>query len=133
MNATVVAVLAFAGILGATLLGMRLRAWLPDHHLSPETKETVRLGMGMVVTMTALLLGLLVASAKGSYDVQRTQVIQMSGKLGYLDRVLSIYGPETVEMRQLLRVSTDGLIQQLWSDRSSPEQAGAAISEAQVC
>ena len=132
MNGTVVAVLAFAGILGATLLGMRLRVALPDHHLSQETKDTVRLGMGLVVTMTALLLGLLIASAKGSYDAQRTQVIQMAGKVGYLDRVLSLYGPETGDIRQLLRLSIDGLIQKLWADRSSRAQADPAISEAQA-
>lgn len=133
MNATFVAVLAFVGILGATLLGMRLRAALPDHQLSSETKETVRLGMGLVVTMTALLLGLLVATAKGSYDIQRSQVIQMAGKVGYLDRVLSLYSPETGEIRQLLRVSTDSLIQKLWSDRGLPEaQVGPSLSEAQA-
>ena len=100
MNATVIAVLAFVGILGATLLGMRLRSALPDHHLSAETKDTVRVGMGLVATMTALLLGLLIASAKGSYDTQRSQVILMAGKVGYLERVLVIYGPETAEARQ---------------------------------
>lgn len=118
MNATVVAVLAFAGILATTLIGMRLHAALPDHHLSAETKETVRLGMGLVATMTALLLGLLIATAKGSYDIQRSQVIQMAGKVGYLERVLTLYGPETAEIRPLLRVSTEGLIQKLWSGRT---------------
>ena len=121
MNAAVIAGLAFAGILGTTLLGMRLRAALPDHHLSAETKETVRLGMGLVATMTALLLGLLIATAKGSYDAQRSQVIQMAGKVGYLERVLAFYGPETAEIRPLLRVSTEGLIQKLWLDRRSLE------------
>lgn len=121
MNAAVIAGLAFAGIFGTTLLGMRLRAALPDHHLSAETKETVRLGMGLVATMTALLLGLLIATAKGSYDTQRSQVIQMAGKVGYLERVLSIYGPETTEILPLLRTSTEGLIQKLWLDRRSLE------------
>ncbi len=82
MNATIVGVLAFAGILGATLVGMRLRAVLPEHHLSTETKDTVRIGMGLVATMTALLLGLLIATAKGSYDTQRGHVILMAGKVG---------------------------------------------------
>ena len=121
MNAAVIAGIAFVGILGTTLLGMRLRAALPDHHLSAETKETVRVGMGLVATMTALLLGLLIATAKGSYDTQRSQVIQMAGKVGYLERVLDIYGPETAEIRPLLRESTEGLIQKLWLDRSSSE------------
>ncbi len=106
---------------------MRLHAALPDHHLNPDTKETVRVGMGLVATMTALLLGLLIATAKGSYDTQRGQVIQMAGKVGYLERVLTMYGPETAEIRSLLRVSTEAVIQKLWSDSSSPEaQLGAA-------
>lgn len=133
MNATVVAVLAFAGILGTTLFGMRLKVRLPDNQLSPETKETVRVGMGLVATMTALLLGLLIASAKGSYDIQRSQVIQMAGKAGYLDRVLTIYGPETAEIRSLLRVSTEGMIQKLWSDqRSSEAHEERGLSTAQA-
>lgn len=132
MNVTVIAAIAFVGILGMTLLGMRLNAALPDHQLSPETKETVRLGMGLVATMTALLLGLLIATAKGSYDAQRSQVIQMAGKVGYLDRVLTLYGPETTEIRQRLRATTTGMVQRLWSDGRLPEaQAGPAISEAQ--
>jgi Protein of unknown function (DUF4239) len=133
MNAAVIGLLAFAGILGATLLGLRLRAALPDHHLSAETKDTVRVGMGLVATMTALLLGLLVASAKGSYDNQRSQVILMSAKVSYLDRVLVIYGPETADTRKLLRESTEGLIQKLWPDRGSPvAQVDPAISTGQA-
>jgi len=119
MNAAVIALLAFAGILGATLLGMRLRSALPDHHLSAETKDTVRVGMGLVATMTALLLGLLVASAKGSYDAQRSQVILIAAKVNFLDRALVIYGPETADSRKLLRESTVVLMQKLWPDGSS--------------
>lgn len=133
MNATVIAGLAFAGILGATFLGMRLRAALPDHHLSSETKDTVRLGMGLVATMTALLLGLLIASAKGSYDAQRSQVIQMAAKVVFLERVLVIYGPETAETRTQLHGTTEGMIQTLWPDRGSQEaQVDPTTSMAQA-
>ena len=133
MNAAAIAGIAFVGILGTTLLGMRLRAALPDHHLSAETKETVRVGMGLVATMTALLLGLLIATAKGSYDTQRSQVIQMAGKVGYLERVLTIYGPEAAEIHPLLRESTEGLIQKLWLDRSSSEtQVDPVLSSGQA-
>ncbi|HXQ32891.1 MAG TPA: hypothetical protein VN843_02595, partial [Anaerolineales bacterium] len=68
MNAHLIALLAFAGIFGASLVGMWLRKALPDQHFNAETKECVRLGMGLLATMTALLLGLLIASANGSYD-----------------------------------------------------------------
>jgi hypothetical protein len=89
--------------------------------------------MGLIATMTALLLGLLIASAKGSYDTQRSEVIQMAGKVGFLDRALAVYGPETAETRALLRGSTEGLIQKLWPDRRSQQaQVDPAISTAQA-
>lgn len=133
MNSTFIALLAFAGILGAVFLGMRLRSVLPDHHLSPETKDTVRVGMGLVATMTALLLGLLIASAKGSYDTQRSQVIQMAAKVGFLDRALAIYGPETAEARDQLRRSTESAIQLIWPDKKSGGgQQDPAIPTAQA-
>jgi hypothetical protein len=132
MNATFIAGLAFVGILGTTIIGLRLHAALPDHHLSAETKDTVRLGMGLVATMTALLLGLLIATAKGSYDAQRSQVIQMVAKVSFLDRVLGIYGPETAEARTLLRGSTEGLIEKLWPDGSPETQQDPAISTGQA-
>lgn len=131
MNATVIAGLAFVGILGATIVGLRLHAALPDHQLSPETKDTVRLGMGLVATMTALLLGLLIASAKGSYDSQRSQVIQLSAKVSFLDRVLAFYGPETAESRTLLRESTEGLILKLWPNNSAEGQGDPALATGQ--
>jgi hypothetical protein len=89
--------------------------------------------MGLVATMTALLLGLLIASAKGSYDNQRSQVIVMSAKVSFLDRVLFFYGPETAETRTLLRGSTEGMVQKLWPGRSSQvAEADPAISTGQA-
>ena len=96
------------------MLGMYLRAALPDRQLSPETKDSVRLGMGLVATMTALLLGLLVASAKDLYDARRREVIHLGGALDFLVRVLGFYGPEAAEAGEMLRGLNEGLIQQLW-------------------
>ena len=117
MDSLVIAGIAFAIVFGATLVGLRLRDKAPNH-LGGETKDTVRLGMGLIATMTALLLGLLVASAKGSFDTQRNEVIQMAARLAYLDRVLNLYGPETADARVMLRQTTDSLIHQLWPDKT---------------
>src|SRR5258705_2425617 len=125
MNPNVIALLAFLGIFGAALLGMRPRTALPEHHLTQETKDTVRLGMGLVATMTALLLGLLIASAKGSYDTQRGEVIQMAGKIDFLDHVLAIYGPETAETRERLRRATESAIHLMWPDKGAEVNADA--------
>ena len=75
--------------------------------------------MGLVATMSALVLGLLVSSAKGSYDTERSEVIQMAAKVAFLDRVLSIYGPEAVEARARFHEAVNAAIRQMW-----PEQAG---------
>ncbi|MCM3903201.1 MAG: DUF4239 domain-containing protein [Pyrinomonadaceae bacterium] len=132
MNSSVIALIAFTSIFGAALLAMRLRAALPDHHLGADSKDAVRVGMGLVATMTALLLGLLIASAKGSYDSQKTQVIQIAAKVGFLDRVLAIYGSETVPARELLRRDVESIIPRLWPDKQSREATNPTAAQAQA-
>jgi hypothetical protein len=116
--------LAFACILGGAFLGMVLRAFLPEHHLSADSKDLVRVGMGLVGATTALVLGLMVASAKGSYDTQKSELVQMSAGIVVLDRILAHYGPETKEVRELLRAATTRALAQIWpEDRSRPSPA----------
>ena len=67
-------------LFGAGLLGVRVRAALPEDHLSSETKDAVKVGMGLVATMAALVLGLLVASTKGSHDTQKSEVSADGGQ-----------------------------------------------------
>lgn len=95
--------IVFACVFGGALLGMLLRNVLPEHHLSADSKDVVKLGMALIATMSALVLGLLIASAKGSYDAQSHEVIQMSANIIQLDRVLARYGPETREARGVIR------------------------------
>jgi len=122
-------------VFGGALLGMYLRTRLSQHHLSSESKDLVRLGVGLIGTMSALVLGLLVASAKGSYDTQRSELIQMSSKIVVLDRVLAHYGPETKEARDLLRLTVTGMLEQFWPgsvprrvERKLPGTGGAGES-----
>jgi hypothetical protein len=105
----------FACVFGGALVGMLLRATLPAHHLNADSKDVVKLGMGLVATMSALVLGLLVASAKSSFDAQGTQLKQMSANVVLLDRVLAHYGPETKEARAALRATVASAIDQVWS------------------
>ncbi|HEV2715864.1 MAG TPA: hypothetical protein VGU64_11420, partial [Terriglobales bacterium] len=94
MNTTLTAVIVFACLIGAVVLGRSFRRLLPEDHLTADSRDTIKLAMGLVATMSALVLGLLVSSAKGSYDTERSEVIQMAAKVAFLDRVLAIYGPE---------------------------------------
>src|SRR4030095_6356869 len=123
MNSTVVGALVFAVLFGAGILGVRVRAMLPEDHLSPETKDGVKVGMGLVATMAALVLGLLVASTKGAYDTQKSEVAQMAAKIVFLDRVLANYGSESAESRDLLRRSVGSAINHMWPDKKSSQTA----------
>jgi hypothetical protein len=119
MNSNFIGIIAFASIFGSSLVGMRLHSALPNHHLNAETKEVVRLGMGLIATMTALLLGLLVATAKGSYDTQRNEVILIAGRVAFLDRALTLYGQEATATRQILRRAVESAIPRMWQDKHS--------------
>ena len=119
MNASLLLLLIFGCVFGAGYLATRLRAAMPEHHLSADTKDTVKLAMGLVATMTALVLGLLVASAKGNYDTEKSSVTAMSAKFVVLDRILAHYGPETKPSRDLLHQSVEKLIARLWPDQKS--------------
>jgi len=119
MSATIVGVIVFAGVFGGALLGLRLRAALPQPHLSAETKDVVKLAMGLVATMTALILGLLLASAKGSYDTQKSGVIEMSAKVAFLDQMLALYGPEAADARLVLRGTVESSLASIWPEGKS--------------
>ncbi len=111
----------FACVFGGALAGMGLRAVLPEHHRSTESKDIVKLGMGLIGAMAALVLGLLVASAKESYDTQKNELTALSSKVLFLDRALAHYGPETKEIRVALRGLVAGAVDQIWAkDPSLP-------------
>jgi len=82
-------------------------------------RDVVRLGTGLIGTIAALVLGLLIASAKGSYDTQSTQVMQMTSNVILLDNLLAQYGPETNDIRNLLRRSIVVLADRMWREKSS--------------
>lgn len=110
-------------IFGATLAGLALRKVLPADHLSGETKDTVKLGVGMIATLAALVLGLLVNSAKNSLDVLNNGFVNSGAKIVQLDQALERYGPSAATVRERLRkVVEEGLIM-LWPE----EEPGNAI------
>ena len=78
MNNLEMSLITFICVFGGALLGMAVKRALPDHHLSSESKDSVKVGMGLVATMSALVLGLLVASAKSSYDSQSNELTAAS-------------------------------------------------------
>jgi hypothetical protein len=133
MNSIVIGFIVFACCFGGALFGMFLSTRLPEQHLSGDSKNIVNLGMGLVGTMTALVLGLLVASAKSYYDNQSTELTAMSAEIVLLDRVMAHYGPETQEVRALLHGAVARTLELLWpqdserNPRLAPRAAGGEI------
>ncbi len=133
MNSIIIRLFVLACTFGGALLGMLLRAVLPERHLSADSKETVRLGMGMVATMAALVLGLLVASAKNFYDTQSSDLTQLSANVVLLDRVLAHYGPEAKEARDSLRSAAARSLNLIWHQNSQqPPQTEPAAAGGEI-
>ena len=119
MNSIVVSSIVLAIILAGVLLGAFLRNALPGHHLADDSKDAIRLGTGLVGTIAALVLGLLIASAKSSYDSQSSRVTQTTASIVLLDQVLAQYGPEAREARALLRSAIAPLVERIWRENNS--------------
>jgi len=119
MNTTLTALIVLACLIGAVLLGMVLRRCLPDRHLSSDSRDVIKLAIGLVATMSALVLGLLVSSAKGSYDTERSEVIQMAAKVAFLERVLTVYGPEAAEARMRFHEAVEEAVRAMWPREAS--------------
>lgn len=119
MIISLIAVILFVGLVGVSLLGGRLARLLPEEQLSAESKDAVKLAMGLIATMTAVLLGLLITSAKGTYDTEESEVMQMASKVAFLDRVLRLYGPEAADARRELRDAVADGVQHIWPAKRS--------------
>lgn len=124
MSPVGISAIVFVSVFGGALAGIGLRAILPEHHLSSESKDVVKLSMGLVATMSALVLGLLVASAKSSFDTQGNELTDLSARIVLLDRMMAHYGPETKDARAGLKAVAGAIADHL--DPPTPALGGSA-------
>jgi hypothetical protein len=118
MSPLVICVICLALMFTGTLLGMWLRTCLPQHHLSDESQKAVALGTALIATLTALVLGLLIASAKANYDTLNNDIRLLSAKVMQLDNALADYGPESKEARDFLQKGVVAMIERVWPAKS---------------
>jgi hypothetical protein len=119
MNHLVIALIVFCCLFGSALLGSYVRQRLPAHHLSDESVAVLKLATGLIATMSALVLGLLVSSAKGTFDNTNAELEGAAAKVVEFDRVLARYGPQTQPIRTQLKHNYEQILQTLASrDRS---------------
>jgi hypothetical protein len=133
VGALAISLIAFAFVFGGALLGMYLRNALPEGHLREDTKDVVRLSMGLIGTIAALVLGLLIASAKSSYDARDTQIKQITADFILLDGLLEHYGPDAKILRVALRNAVPPMVDRIWKEHDDGKSAPFVASvEAQI-
>jgi hypothetical protein len=110
-----IGLIVFACVSGGALSGMILRRALPEHHLTSESRDVVKLGTGLVATMAALVLSLLIASAKTSYEAERAGLERMSATVILLGSILAHFGTDGVEARDVLRRAVATTLERRWS------------------
>jgi hypothetical protein len=116
MNDLLISLLVFAVIFGGALIGAAVRPLLSEGHFQPDSKDVVKMATGLIGTLAALVLGLLIASAKTSFDQKTSQVRQLTATIILLDDLLAQYGPEAVAVRNRLRQSIQPLANRIWHE-----------------
>jgi hypothetical protein len=112
--------IVFALVFGSALAAMFVRRVLPESHLSTDSKDAVRISIALVATMEALVLSLLIASAKSAFDTRRNQLAELSADIIVLDGDLAHYGPETKEARAFLQRSVAATVEGVWPSNGAP-------------
>ncbi len=114
MSAPLIAFIIFVCMLCGMALGSYLRRVLPDDHWQADSKDILMTSAGMMATLIALIIGLLVTSAKSTFDEASSSITQGGAKIITLDYYLSHYGPETKEVRAILRQAVATGIKRVW-------------------
>jgi hypothetical protein len=132
MSALAIGGIVFGCVFGSALLGMLLGSVLPKHHLSADSKDVIKVAMAMVATLAALVVGLLIASAKSSFDGKDSEMRRMAAHAILLDRTMAEYGPETREVRDAFRQVVAMRIRQIWPEESNEKVDPKAIGRGPV-
>src|SRR4249920_3460522 len=127
MSSTAAFLASFASILIGAAIGMALRRTLPTALLEGGSKEAIRLGAGFLSTLAALVIGLMIASAKNTYDSQNTNIRQLGTSAVLADQMLTQYGPEAKAARTLLREIIPSATLRIWRENASGKGGGSAF------
>ena len=129
MSPTIIGGLTLACVYGGALVGVFAGPFLPKPHLNAESRDAIKISIAMVGTVTALVLGLLIASAKTSFVLKQTELKEAATKIILLDQTLREYHAPDDGLRVFLRRSLLSRFHQLWSDAGMEKLVPSALSE----
>ena len=114
MASLITALITLASLCAGTLLGSLIRDRLPDHHLRDDSRDVIKMASGMIATLVALVIGLLVSSSKSTYDQASGGVTQIGAKVDHARPRAGRYGPETKAIRERMSEGIATSVEQLW-------------------
>jgi hypothetical protein len=123
LSSTSLALITFATLVLGVVLGTGLRRLLPEHHLREESREVLQTASGILATLVALVMGLLVSSAKGAFDQAGAEITGAGATVIVLDRALAEFGPETAPIRDDLRRAVAAILDRLWPEEAAEDVA----------
>jgi hypothetical protein len=131
MSALLVAAIVFVILFLSAIAGTFIRERLPAQHLSDDSRHMIEVSVGVIGTLSGIVLGLLVATSFGTFQTQRSTLIGLSAKIALLDRGLAIYGPEAIPARTELKTLTARMLNDMWGSHGEagnldPTTAGAS-------
>jgi hypothetical protein len=122
METILVSSTVFVVVFGGALAGMGLRQVLPQNQLGADAKDVIRLATGLLVTMTALVLGMLVSTANSSYQDRKNELAEMGSNFVLVDGLLASYGPDARAIREELRGLAETGLERVWPTQASQQQ-----------
>jgi hypothetical protein len=129
MASLITATITLASLCAGTVLGSLIRRRIPEQHLLEDSRDVLKMASGMIATLVALVIGLLVRSSKSSYDQASAGVTQIGAKVILLDRVLERYGPETRAIRRRMSEVIASSIERLWPSGRGMNPSLASIEQ----
>jgi hypothetical protein len=132
MTSLSIFLISFTSIVAGALFGMWLRARLPAHRLGTETREFIRLGAGLLATLAAVVISLMIASAKASYDTQDAHFRQFAAHLVLADQLLEQYGPDAITIRILMRQAVPAAMERIRREKATASPQDSAFSPSSV-
>ncbi len=120
MSPLAISLIVFACVFMSAIAGIIINSMLPEHHLSKDSKEVIKLSMGLIATLAALVLGLLTSSAKSTFDLSNSEIQQSAANSIQLDRALAHYGPETKLIREQFKQIITDRLHATWPEKDAP-------------
>lgn len=120
MSALLVAAIVFVVLFVSAIVGTIVRGRLSEQHLSDDSRHMIEVCLGVIGTLSGIVLGLLVATSFGTFQTQRSALIALSAKIALLDRGLAVYGPPALPARNELKHLTAQMLNDIWGANGQP-------------